>query len=137
MAQTGGSNGEAMAKSLTPKQIKFCDHYLACGNASEAVRLAGYQTKYPDAIGSQLLRKTIVSDYIKAYSQNEHELLIVSVKERQHILSEIAGDEEEVPAIRIKAIDTLNKMTGEYLNRTELSGSLNVPVIIDDIPSDA
>jgi phage terminase small subunit len=120
---------------LTPKQQAFCEHYLACGNASEAVRRAGYKTRYPDRIGHQLLEITRVADFIKSHSQKEHELIILTAVERQSILSDIAEDTGIPTADRIRAIDTLNKMTGEYLNRVELSGA--VPVIIDDIPPDA
>lgn len=49
---------------------------------------------------------------------------IMTAKDRQVMLSDIAKDEENEPGDRIRAIDTLNKMTGEYLNKVEVSGSL-------------
>jgi phage terminase small subunit len=119
-----------LKRKLTPKQLAFCEHYLACGNAAEAVRLAGYKTKNPDVIGSQLLSKAWLADYIAAHSLREQKLRILTAEERQHILSGIAASGTN--ADRIKAIETLNKMTGEYLNRVEVSGA--VPTIIYDIP---
>ena len=35
------------AKNLTWKQERFVSEYLLSGNAAEAVRRAGYQTRYP------------------------------------------------------------------------------------------
>ena len=49
---------------------------------------------------------------------------IISAKDRQVILSDIAKSDEELTPDRIRAIDTLNKMTGEYLNKVEVSGTL-------------
>ena len=44
------------AKSLTWKQERFVSEYLLSGNAAEAVRRAGYQTRYPSEIGYGLKR---------------------------------------------------------------------------------
>jgi len=43
-------------KSLTWKQERFVSEYLLSGNAAEAVRKAGYQTRYPSEIGYGLKR---------------------------------------------------------------------------------
>ena len=39
------------AKNLTWKQERFVSEYLLSGNAAEAVRRAGYQTRYPSEVG--------------------------------------------------------------------------------------
>ena len=44
------------AKNLTWKQERFVSEYLLSGNAAEAVRKAGYQTRYPSEIGYGLKR---------------------------------------------------------------------------------
>ena len=44
------------AKKLTWKQERFVSEYLLSGNAAEAVRKAGYQTRYPSEIGYGLKR---------------------------------------------------------------------------------
>lgn len=46
-----------MSKELNLRQQRFLEGYLRNGNASQAVRNAGYQTKYPDKYASQLLAK--------------------------------------------------------------------------------
>mgnify|MGYP003289632644 CR=1 FL=1 len=52
-----------MAK-LTAKQKRFCDEYLIDLNATQAAIRAGYSEKNADKIGSELLGKTRVSEYI-------------------------------------------------------------------------
>ena len=44
------------AKNLTWKQERFVSEYLLSGNAAEAVRKAGYQTRYPSEVGYGLKR---------------------------------------------------------------------------------
>ena len=44
------------AKNLTRKQERFVSEYLLSGNATEAVRRAGYQTRYPSEVGYGLKR---------------------------------------------------------------------------------
>ena len=44
------------ARKLTWKQERFVSEYLLSGNAAEAVRRAGYQTRYPSEVGYGLKR---------------------------------------------------------------------------------
>ena len=44
------------AKNLTWKQERFVSEYLLSGNAAEAMRRAGYQTRYPSEVGYGLKR---------------------------------------------------------------------------------
>lgn len=53
-----------MAK-LTAKQQRFCDEYLIDLNATQAAIRAGYSEKNADKIGSELLGKTRVAEYIQ------------------------------------------------------------------------
>ena len=47
---------------LTPKESKFIDEYVKTGNATEAVREAGYKVKALRQYGTKLLSK----DYVKS-----------------------------------------------------------------------
>lgn len=49
---------------------------------------------------------------------------ILTRKERMVFLSEIVIDDIEDTTTKIKAIDTLNKMDGEYVSKVELSGQV-------------
>jgi len=57
---------EKKAQKLTPKQERFCREYILDFNATEAARRAGYSPKTANEQGSQLLRITKVSEFIKS-----------------------------------------------------------------------
>ena len=61
-----------MAK-LTAKQQRFCDEYLIDLNATQAAIRAGYSEKNADKIGSELLGKTRVAEYIQERKQDRVE----------------------------------------------------------------
>ena len=54
------------------------------------------------------------SNYIKELSEKAKDERILSARDRQVMLSDIARNTGNEPSDRIKAVDTLNKMTGEY-----------------------
>ena len=83
-------------------------------------------------MASRLLRKDVVAARIQALQSKLTDEKILDAKKRREILSNIATDSESTKQDVIKAIDTLNKMDGAYLNRTEITGGLPV-VICDDI----
>ena len=65
-----------------------------------------------------------IVEYIKELTDKAKDERILTAKDRQVLLSDIANSKEEMTADRIRAVDTLNKMTGEYLNKVEVSGTL-------------
>ena len=50
---------------LTSKQKAFAEAYIETGNASEAIRRAGYNTKNPNNLGAENLAKPYIAAYIK------------------------------------------------------------------------
>ena len=78
----------------------------------------------------KLLENVGVSEYIKELADQAKDERILTAKDRQLILSEIAKNENYIEDTSdvIKAIDLLNKMTGEYLNKVEVNGSLNTQI---------
>ena len=87
--------------------------------------------------GSRLVNKELIDlvgeniGYVPLRNLFE-DICDIPTKKLEEILSDLARNTAEFAADRIRAIDTLNKMTGEYINRTELSGDLGV-VIVDDV----
>jgi len=51
-------------RELTEKQRAFVEHFILCGNGSEAARKAGYSQKMANRIAYQLLRKPLVKQEI-------------------------------------------------------------------------
>ena len=109
---------------LTARQKKFAEYYVQSGNTVQSAIKAGYSEAYANSRAYEMLENVGVSEYIKSLSDRLTEERIIDAKDRQVILSEIATDKKQVPSDRIRAIDTLNKMTGEYLNKVEVSGTL-------------
>lgn len=113
-----------MKGQLNTRQKKFAEYYAQSGNTVRSAIKAGYSEAYANAQAYKLLENVGVSEYIKELTEKLKDERILSAKDRQVILSDIAKGEDYEPSDRIKAIDTLNKMTGEYLNRVEVSGKL-------------
>lgn len=101
-------------KKLNNRQKMFAEYYAQGNSAAESARKAGYSESYAEHRTDEMLRNVEISAYIKELSDKFKDERIMTAKDRQVTLSEIARDDENVPSDRIKAIDTLNKMTGEY-----------------------
>ena len=50
---------------MTEKQLRFADHYIETGNATDAARAAGYSSKTAYSIGYENLKKPEISAYIR------------------------------------------------------------------------
>ena len=103
-----------MKDKLNTRQKKFAEYYVQSGNTVQSAIKAGYSENYANARAYELLENVGVSEYIRELSEKLKDERIMTAKDRQVLLSNIARDDENEPNDRIKAIDTLNKMTGEY-----------------------
>jgi len=103
-----------MAEQLNERQKRFAEYYAQSGNILQSALKAGYSKNYANKRGHELLDNVGIAEYIKSLTDPVRKQRILTAQQRQEILSEIALDEEAARSDRIKAIDTLNKMTGEY-----------------------
>ena len=110
---------------LNDRQKKFAEYYAQCGNTVQSAIKAGYSENYANKRAYRLLGDVGVAEYIRRIAEKASEARILTAIERQIVLSDIARKEYETQLDRIKAIDTLNRMTGEYTDKVELSGELN------------
>ncbi len=112
---------------MNERQKKFAECLLACGNRTEAARQAGYSNSYAEHRADDLWRNVEIQEYYKQLVAKAQDERIMTARERQVVLSDIArsGDDQD----RIRAIDTLNKMTGEYVTKIEgnISAEINNP----------
>jgi len=99
---------------LNARQRKFAEYYAQSGNTVWSAIMAGYSENYANANACKLLENVRVAEYIKQLSDKLKDERIMTAKDRQVLLSDIARNDENEPNDRIKAVDTLNKMTGEY-----------------------
>ena len=106
---------------MTERQKKFAEYYAQCGNAASSAVQAGYSEKYAAQNADKLLKNTNIADYIRKLTEQTQSERILTAVRRQEILSNLAEDHAVEVKDRIKAIDVLNKMTGEYTVKVDAS----------------
>lgn len=105
--------------TVNERQKKFAEYYAQSGNAAQSAIKAGYSESYATHRTDELLRNVEISEYIRELSEKAQDKRIMTAKERQALLSDIAKNGDNAPADRIRAVDTLNKMTGEYVAKIQ------------------
>lgn len=140
-------------EKLNNNQITFCQEYVNNGLNGMQAYLKAYKTcKREDTAkvnASRLLTNANIQNYIKALQEKIEDETIMTAKERMKWLSEVIKDiqREEIKIklpdgsdeilymknadlnTKLKAIDTLNKMTGEY--KTILDGKVDIKKLED------
>lgn len=103
-------------RSLTVRQGKFVEHYMVCGNAAEAARLAGYSAKTARVIGPENLLKPAVKAAVEARQRVfAQELGIVKDDLIAGLLSAIQlAREQQNPAAMISGLVQVAKLCGFY-----------------------
>ena len=108
---------------LTERQKKFAEYYAQCRNITESAIKSGYSKKYAETHACKLLENISICQYVQELTEKSKNDRILTATQRQEILSDIARSEENYPSDRIKSIDVLNKMTGEYLQKVEVTSN--------------
>lgn len=110
---------------MNARQKKFAEFYAQSGNAAWSAVQAGYSEKFVNTNASKLLQNTTISEYIRELTEKAQDERIMTAKERQAMLSDIARGTAATQD-RLRAVDILNKMTGEYV--TKIEGSISAEV---------
>lgn len=115
----------------------FCKSYVANGdNATQAYYDAGYKPRSErsaNTLGSKLLKNIDIQQRIaelkaEILEKSEKEL-VMSATDKRELLAKIMKDRTVAISDRLKAIDIDNKMTGEYITRTQISGVNGGPIV--------
>lgn len=137
---------------MTTRQEQFALSYIKTGNATEAAKEAGYSLQTAYSQGQRLLKKAEVQQFIQELREQNNSQKIADAREMQEILTSIIRkvmDEEVIvvegagegysvarkvrkePSLNdvVKAINTLGKMQGLFLEKMQVTG--NLPVVID------
>lgn len=120
-----------------PRHEKFVQCLITGMSQRKAYREAFKRSeRWKDATvdnnASKLLKIDEVLTRYKELQEEAQDEAIMTRKERMVALSDIAREGEKESDM-IKAIDTLNKMDNLYINRTELSGSVDVGTASDKL----
>ena len=110
---------------LNARQKSFCEFYVASGNATESAIKAGYKEKTSRITASKMLTKANIKKYIKELQEKTKTSRIMTAIERREFLTEVIKNGNEKLQDRLKALDILNKMDGEYIEKMQLSGQVN------------
>ena len=123
---------------LTPKQELFVKNIVLDGmNYSDAYRSAyntkGMSDKTINEKASRLKDEDKIRARIKELSAEIDSPKIMTVKRRAEKLTEYAENAED-PNVAMKAIDLLNKMTGEYVQKVsaEVDTSYTINIELSD-----
>lgn len=117
--------------TVTERQKKFAEYYAQCGNTVQSAIKAGYSEAYANSTACKMLENARVAEYIKQLTEAAQTARIMTARERQASLSDMAKNGKNSPADRIRAIDTLNKMTGEYTQKVSIDGDVGVKIVDD------
>ena len=110
---------------LNTRQKAFCEFYVASGNATDAAIKAGYKEKNARFIGSENLTKANIKEYIEELQEKAKGNRIMTAIERREFLTSMIKDGAVKDTDRLKALDILNKMDGEYTQKVEVNGNIN------------
>ena len=97
---------------LTNQEEDFVHHYLQCFNASKAVQLACYDTKYPAQLANQLLKKKHIMKRVESMRQELASILQVEREDVVRCAQEIAFNDKNANRDRLKALDLLCRILG-------------------------
>ena len=109
---------------MTHRQELFIQEYIKTGNATISAISAGYSKKTAYSIGQRLLKNVEVEKAINNLSKNIAINNIMTAKERQEFLTSLILNNDVKVSDKLKAVDLLNKMTGEYIQKVEVNGNV-------------
>ena len=119
-----------MMKKLTPMQQAFVEAYA--GNAAEAAIKAGYSAKAAREIGYQNLSNPTIKEAIAKREAVESRVRIANRQERQQFWTETMQNLDAEMRDRLRASELLGRSEGDFLDRVEHSGSIDLAGAIEE-----
>lgn len=115
---------QGIIDNLSIRQQRFCEEYLVDFNGSAAVQRAGYNTKYPNKWGSELLHMPhirMVIDHLTLQRASK------SVIKPDYVINKITKTIEKAEADNnhsavLRGCELLARHLGMFIERTEISG---------------
>lgn len=119
---------------MTAKQKKFCDYYLALGNATAAAVKAGYSKRSAKVIGSENLTKPDIKAYIDERMKAAESERVADVNEVLEYLTNAMRDNEVPAKERIRAAELLGKRYNIFSGdiATVEDNSVKVDIVVKD-----
>ena len=114
---------EAFARAVALDDMNYSDAYRSAYN-TERMKDETIYTK-----SSILAKDGKIAERIAELREQANTPRVMSAQKRREKLSELAANED--PNVSMKAIDLLNKMTGEYVQKIEAQVQNEVLINID------
>jgi len=111
---------------MTAKQRAFVDAYA--GNATEAAIKAGYSKRSAYSIGQENLKKPEIAQAIRERESRRIKPSIATREKRQQFWTRIMDDDSVEWKDRLKASELLGKSEGDFTDRVEHSGEMELQV---------
>lgn len=146
------TNDTPAPEGLNERQRKFAEFYALTGNALQSAIKAGYAEGSAGVTGNRMLKNANVTAYLKTLGDAQRSDRIATAEERQELLTSIMrGDVfvkvrdatgQETGATtsaplkeRLRAIELLGRMQGDFIERIEHTGDLpafGLTVVLSD-----
>lgn len=124
-------------KELNEKYKRFADYYIECLNIKEAALKCGFSEKTAAQQGSRVFNKVETQEYIKERLANKDSDRIASQDEiLEYLTSVMRGNVTDQLGLetpvreRNKAAELLGKRHALFVDKTEISGELNIIKVI-------
>ncbi len=113
---------------LTTKQKKYCQYRADGMSQRQAYISAGYSNRQKDSSidcnAYQLERIKKVKEKIEDLQKKADNGCILTVEQRKQALTDIYIDSTQSTKDRLKALDLLNRMNGDYIDKKEISATV-------------
>lgn len=113
---------------LNERQRRFVDEYIITGVAETAALNAGYSEKYARASSHKLLAHVGIRELLKERNKSIDASKVASMQEVREFWSTVLRDEESDLKDRIKVSELIGKANGEFLDRVENTGAMEIKV---------
>lgn len=121
MAELKNANHEAYAQGLAAGK-KQKEAYIAAYPRAQNWKDCTVYSR-----SSELARRPDVIQRVEELRQSATSAAIMTITQRKEWLSDLIQNVEEATPNRLKALDTLNKMDGAYIEQINVNGSINNP----------
>ena len=120
---------------LTAKQEKFVRNLIEGMTQREAYKnsydASNMTDKTIDEESCRLFNDCKINARYRELQDEVAKASILTATQRAVILSNIATNEEEDTTSKIRAIDTLNKMSGEYVQKIDANVNADVTITVE------
>ena len=121
---------------LTLKQKKFCEYYVASGNATQSAIKAGYSKKTAEMISSENLRKPYIIEYIKDLTKPSQDKRIADMQEIRQFWTNVVRNEEEDMKDRLKASEYIAKTNGAFIDKVDVNANVKKANPLDGLTTE-